>query len=115
MIALDNLVDALLACADDKSPRSDVYFAKDAEDPSVSELVRLLAQSLGRPARLVPVPTGMLRAAARLVGLESTLTRLIGSFTVDAGRIATDLGWHPRVTLARGVADTVRWYRSAGT
>ncbi|MGB0797720.1 MAG: dTDP-glucose 4,6-dehydratase [Planktomarina sp.] len=31
-------------------------------------------------------------------------------YAVDAGRIQTELGWHPQTSLAQGLAQTVQWY-----
>ncbi|UNO40789.1 dTDP-glucose 4,6-dehydratase [Streptomyces sp. MST-110588] len=32
-------------------------------------------------------------------------------YSLDAGKIRTELGWQPRVSLEQGLADTVDWYR----
>lgn len=111
MIAVDNLVDALLACAADPSSSSDVYFAKDREDLSTSALIRMMADSLGRKARLIPVPPAVLRFGARLVGRDDMLARLIGTFSIDATRISERLAWRPRISSAQAIDATVRWYR----
>lgn len=113
MIAIDNLVDALLACADSPAASSDVYFAKDGEDLSTPDLVRAMAVALGRKARLVSIPPAMLRLGARLVGREEMISRLIGSFAIDATRIEQRLGWRPTVSSAEAIDATARWYRGA--
>jgi len=113
LIAVDNLVDALLACAADTSSSSEVYFAKDSEDLSTSTLIRIIAKALGRKARLVPVPPTALRLGARLVGRQEMLARLIGTFSIDATRIAERLGWRPRMSSAQAIEATARWYRGA--
>lgn len=33
-------------------------------------------------------------------------------YDIDTHKICTELGWHPRHTLARGLLDTVQWYLS---
>jgi nucleoside-diphosphate-sugar epimerase len=111
LIAVDNLVDALIACASDLSSSSDVYFAKDSEDLSTCTLIRIVADALGRKARLVPVPPAALRFGARLVGRDEMLARLIGTFSIDAARIAKQLGWRPRVSSEQAIGATARWYR----
>jgi len=113
LIAVDNLVDALLACASDSSSSSEVYFAKDREDLSTSALIRMMADSLGRSARLVSVPPAVLRFGARLVGRDEMLARLIGTFSIDATLIADRLGWRPRISSAQAIDATARWYRGA--
>ena len=113
LIAVDNLVDALLACAADPSSSSEVYFAKDSEDLSTCALIRIMADALGRKARLVPVPPAALRFGARLLGRDDMLARLIGTFSIDATRISERLGWHPRISSAQAIGATARWYRGA--
>src|SRR5882724_11704302 len=46
-----------------------------------------------------------------------TLIRLVADrpghdwrYAIDAGKLAAELGWRPRRSLADGLADTVRWY-----
>jgi nucleoside-diphosphate-sugar epimerase len=113
LIAVDNLVDALLTCAVAPSATSEVYFARDSEDLSTPALIRLIAESLGRKPRLLPIPTRALWLGARLVGCGDVLTRLIGTFSVDPTRITQRLGWHPKVSSADAIAATVRWYKGA--
>jgi nucleoside-diphosphate-sugar epimerase len=113
LIALENLVDALLTCSVAPSATSEVYFARDSEDLSTPALIRLIADSLGRRPRLLPIPTRALRLCARLVGRDEMLTRLIGTFSVDPTRITERLGWHPKVSSADAIDATVRWYRGA--
>ena len=113
LIAVDNLVDALLACVGAPSSESDVYFAKDSEDLSTAALIRVIANALGCKARLVPVPPGVLRFGARLVGRDDMLARLIGTFSIDATRITERLGWRPPISSERAMDATVRWYRGA--
>jgi len=113
LIAVDNLVEVLLACAADSSSSSAVYFAKDREDLSTSALIRMMADSLGRSARLVSVPPAVLRFGARLVGRDEMLARLIGTFSIDATLIADRLGWRPRISSAQAIDATARWYRGA--
>lgn len=113
LIAVDNLVDALLACAADPSSSSEVYFAKDSEDLSTCALIRIMADALGRKVRLVPVPPAALRFGARLLGRADMLARLIGTFSIDATRISERLGWHPRISSAQAIGATARWYKGA--
>ncbi len=115
MIAVENLVDALLSCATDPSinSSSEVYFVKDDDDLSTPELIRIMADALGRKPRLVSIPPGALRLGARIIGRQDMMNRLIGTFSVDATRISEHLGWLPRVSSADGIDATVRWYRKA--
>jgi len=102
-IALENLVDLLAVCAHHPAAANQVLLAADAEDLSTPELVRCIAAGLGLPARLVPVPPGLLRAGAQLLGRERLADSLCGSLQVDAAKAGRLLGWQPRVRAAEGV------------
>jgi nucleoside-diphosphate-sugar epimerase len=93
-ICVDNLVDALLACAAHPGAGGKVFLVSDGTDLSTPELVRELCAGLGRPARLFPCPPALLRLA--WAGLTDSLA-------VDAGRIRRELGWSPGVPAADGL------------
>ncbi|HLO78723.1 MAG TPA: hypothetical protein VK196_19885, partial [Magnetospirillum sp.] len=73
------------------------------EDVSTPELVRRLAEGLGRRACLPPVPVGLLRLAGALVGKSAAVDRLAGSLVVDDSPLRA-LGWAPPVPLSHGLA-----------
>ncbi|GAB3658243.1 NAD-dependent epimerase/dehydratase family protein [Ramlibacter alkalitolerans] len=102
-IAIDNLVDLLALCLDHPAAANQLLLAGDAEDLSTPELVRCIAEGLGRPARLFPLPSGLLRALAAGAGKARLAESLCGSLQVDAGKAKRLLGWQPRLTAAEGV------------
>lgn len=110
MVALDNLVDLLIVCAHDPRAAGATFMVSDGHDVSISELIRMLADAMGRPARLVPVPVGVLAAAARLVGKAATADRLMGSLQVDIAHTRARLGWAPVVEVQAAVDLTVRHF-----
>jgi UDP-glucose 4-epimerase len=63
-----------------------------------------------RPARLFPVPTGMLRALAALAGRSAEMNRLCDSLAVDISQTRARLGWSPPLSLEAGLGRTVAWY-----
>jgi len=102
-IGIDNLVDLLSLCLDHSAAANELLLAGDAEDLSTPELVRCIAQGLGRPARLFPVPPSGLRAVAALAGKARLAESLCGSLQVDASRARQLLGWKPRLPAGEGV------------
>lgn len=68
MVALYNLVDFLLLCATHPDAAGATWMVSDNRDLSLPELVTLIPTAMGRLARLLRVPAGLLWAAARLVG-----------------------------------------------
>lgn len=111
LIGVENLVDALLVCARTSSSETETFFVKDKEDLSTCELIRMIAEALGRNVHLMSVPPTVFRLAARIVGRRDLLTRLLGSFTVDSTCILETLGWSPPVSTSTALALTARWYR----
>lgn len=112
LVFVDNLADALVHCTTDPRAAGDTFHVTDGRDLSVSELARALATQLHAPARLVPVPVGVLRLAGRLSGRSAQVDRLIGELRLDSSHIRERLGWHPPHTVEHGLLETAAWYRS---
>ena len=113
MVFVDNLVDALIACATRPHASPATYFVSDGHDFSVAELVRLLRAEMGRPARLWDLPAGLVQAAARALGQADAAQRLFSPLQVDSGRIRRELAWTPPVSSEAGLQRTVRWFLDA--
>lgn len=111
LIYLGNLVDAISECIVNPAAAGQVYMVSDGEDVSTTELIRAVADALGRPARLVPVPGGLLRLAASLFAKQGVVDRLLGSLTVDSLPIREQLGWSTPYTMRAGLAATAGWFR----
>ncbi|UCV06649.1 NAD-dependent epimerase/dehydratase family protein [Dechloromonas denitrificans] len=102
MIALENLVSFTALCADvDASPnaKGQVFVVSDGEDVSTTELLRKVAKAYGGNSRLLPVPVGLIRFAAQLIGKSSLADRLLGSLTIDDSKAREMLGWRPQVSM----------------
>jgi len=111
-VGLTNLVDLLVQCIGHPDATGRTFLAGDGEDLSTPELLHRMAQACGKRARLLPVPTGMLRFSARLIGRDRFYERLCGSLQVDAGSARRVLGWSPPQTVDAELDSTVQWYRS---
>jgi nucleoside-diphosphate-sugar epimerase len=59
------------------------------------------------------VPVGLLRLGGALTGKRAEIGRLVDSLVVDASETRERLGWRPPFSVREGIADTVRWYRTA--
>jgi UDP-N-acetyl-alpha-D-quinovosamine dehydrogenase len=111
LIYLGNLVDAIAHCVEHPSARG-AFLVSDQEAVSTPELISRLARSLGRSARLMPVPLKLLHLAATLAGRSDEMRRLTGNLAVDISRARRLLEWRPFHTLDQGLADTARWFRA---
>ena len=113
MVYIDNLVDALIACATVPHSSPATYFVSDGRDSSLAELIRSLRAEMGLPVRLWNLPGGLVQAAAHAIGRADAAQRLFSPLQVDIGRIRRELGWSPPVAAEAGLRDTVRWFLEA--
>lgn len=95
LVALENLVDLIVTCIDHPAAANETFLAGDAEDLSTTDLLRRLGAALGRPARLIPLPSDWVEFAAGLVGQRAIAHRLCRSLQVDIGKASQLLGWRP--------------------
>ena len=111
LVALDNLVDLLITCLDHPAAANQTFLVSDGEDLSTADLLRRLGRAMGHPARLLPVPTGLLWAGARLLGKGDMAQRLLGSLQVDIEHTRRTLGWAPPVSVDEGLRRTAQGFR----
>jgi nucleoside-diphosphate-sugar epimerase len=109
-IGLDNLVDLLIRCVDHPKAAGEPLLVSDGQDLSTPELLSMIANAMGRPARLFPVPVPLLRLAGRALGRLNEVDRLVGSLQVDSSATRELLGWTPPVSVEEGVGRMVRGY-----
>jgi nucleoside-diphosphate-sugar epimerase len=112
LIARDNLIDALRLCAEHPAAAGETFLVRDGEDLSTAALVAHLRAALGRPSRLLAVPSSLLAGSARLMGRRNLAERLTGSLCVDDAKLRHRLGWSPRVTVQSGLDTMVAAYRN---
>jgi nucleoside-diphosphate-sugar epimerase len=113
LVALDNLVDLIVTCIDHPAAANQTFLVSDAEDLSTAALLRRMGQALGRPARLLPVPVGVLRLAATLLGRPGIAQRLCGSLEVDIDKTRHLLGWSPPLSVDEGLRRTAAHWMTA--
>jgi nucleoside-diphosphate-sugar epimerase len=99
LVALDNLVDLIALCTQHPQAANQVFLVSDGSDVSTTELLCRMAAAVQRPARLWPVPVGLLHLGARLLGKQAVAQRLLGSLQVDIVKNHQLLGWQPPVTM----------------
>ena len=103
LIGLSNLVDLIVTCIDHPAAANRIFLAADGEDLSTSELLRRTAAALGKPIKLLPVPIGLLKFSAALLGKGETANRLIESLQIDISGTRSLLGWEPLMSVDQGL------------
>jgi nucleoside-diphosphate-sugar epimerase len=112
MVALDNLADLIVTCLQHPAAANQVFLVSDGDDVSTTELLQRTAKALQKPTRLLPVPTWMLSAAARLLGKKNVAQRLCGSLQVDIGKTSSLLGWSPPVKMDAALRATAMAFQA---
>jgi UDP-glucose 4-epimerase len=101
-----NLADMLATCLTHPSAADRTWLVSDNEDLSTAQLVRLLAEAVHKPARLLPIPPALLQAAAAVAGKRMQIARLLGSLQVDVDATMQSLQWRPPYSARQGLALT---------
>ncbi len=112
MIYVENLVDAVILCLTHPKAAGRAWLVADDEAVSTPELIRRMAELMGRRVRLFRVAPHLLVFAGRILRKSAEVRRVVGSFVVDSREIRSELGWRPPYTLDEGLAHTVRWYQA---
>lgn len=97
MIALENLVDFIASCIDHPAAANQIFLASDGVNFSTAQMIRLLANGMGRKGALIPFPVTLLRVSAKLLGRHGVYTQLCGSLQIDSSKARQLLGWTPPV------------------
>jgi nucleoside-diphosphate-sugar epimerase len=122
-----DLADALIAAARSGATTGRTYYACHAEIVSSAELVRYVGEAMGRRPVVIPVPALVGRALLRVTETSARIARQATILTADKANeffqpawtgdptpLTRDSGWSAARDLRTGLAETYRWYRSAG-
>jgi nucleoside-diphosphate-sugar epimerase len=107
LVAVDNLVDALAVAVSHPAAARRTFHVGDGEALQFQEIIRRIADAVGRSPRVVPTPRTALRVAAvaarlaALAGVSSadrlpeTIDRIAASLVVDDSQFRRSTGWSP--------------------
>ncbi len=109
-IYIENLLNAVVTCLENPGAAGQTYFVSDDDDVSTPELIRRIAEALGKPMRLFPFPANLIRLAGLLAGRSSTVNRLFDSLVVDISKIRDELNWQPGFKMKEGLTATANWF-----
>ena len=107
LVGIDNLVDFIITCLEQPTAANETFMVSDGEDLSTPDLIRRMARTMNRPARLLPVPVWALQAGAWLLGKGDAVQRLCGNLQVDISKSRTLLGWNPPISVDEGLRRAV--------
>lgn len=110
LVALENLADLIVTCVRHPAAANQTFLVSDGEDLSTTQLLRRMVQALGKPARLLPVPSVLLEWGAQLLGKRALSQRLCGSLQVDITKTRELLGWTPPVSVDEALLSTAHYF-----
>ncbi len=107
LVYVENLVDLILTAIHQPKAANKILMVSDGHDVSTPELLKEIGNAADAPARLFPLPPGLLYSGATLLGRRSVANRLLGNLQVDISETRTLLGWSPPVTFSDAIRRTV--------
>lgn len=120
LIYVGNLVDAIATCLRHPAAKNQLFLVSDGQDLSTPQLIQIIAEQLGRPCYLLPMPPQWLTRLG-LAGdhlqhwfncslpLNSQIIdRLLGSLVINSQHIQTTLQWCPPYSVGYGIAQTLK-------
>jgi nucleoside-diphosphate-sugar epimerase len=107
LLALDNLVSAIVHVLDTDAAAGETFLVADAEPITVADLVTAMREGMGRPPQLIRVPTGAVRQILKSFGREADWERVSGEFVVNASKLMAT-GWQPRIETYDGIVRMMR-------
>jgi nucleoside-diphosphate-sugar epimerase len=110
MLALDNLVSFISEVISNPIAANQRFLLSDGKDVSTTQLLRLLAQGMGKSSLLIPIPVFILRAGAQVLGVSSAADRLLGSLQIDSSKARKLLHWQPPLSVEEGIAMAAKAY-----
>lgn len=106
LVSLDNLVDLIVTCIEHPKAANQVFLISDDHDVSTSEMVRHMAQALGKTPWQLPVPLWCYKLVGEMFNKSDVIDRLTGSLQVDISHTKETLGWAPPQSLQEGFKQT---------
>ena len=108
MIGMDNLIDLLIRCIDHPNAAGKTFLASDIENLSTPDLIKNLANSMGRRSCLFPIPIFLLKFLGSILGKKKEINRLVGSLKIDSSYTQDVLNWTPPLSVAEGIRRMVQ-------
>ena len=108
MIGLENLSDLIIRCIEHPAAEGKTFLVSDGKDLSTPELLNLIASSMGKPPRLLPVPVFVLKYVAAALNRSEEMNKIISSLKVDSLFTRETLNWLPPVSVSEGIRKMVQ-------
>ena len=112
-VSVRNLANLIDNCATNEAAKNQVFNASDDHDVSTTDLLKMIANSMDKPVRLIKMPLGALKFGSRVIGKPRAYDGLCGSFQLDVSQTKQSLNWTAPFSLQEEVSATVDWFQSS--
>ena len=103
-IAVQNLVDLLVICANHPNAANNTFLASDCETVSIADFTNAISKGYNKHVFQLPVPAAFIRLGGRLFRKSYLVEQLLGNLQVDSSNIQEILGWVPPYTMRQALA-----------
>ncbi len=103
LIGIDNLTDLIKTCIEHPRAANQTFLVSDDYDVSTSDLLTSMIMATGKSPFLLPIPVGVLRFCAGLLGKKSVIERMSSNLQVDISHTKNTLSWRPPVSFEEGI------------
>jgi nucleoside-diphosphate-sugar epimerase len=103
LLALENLASAVLFALGNDCPARRAYIVADPEPVTLAQMITALRAGMGRKPGLIPVPAGLMRSIAGIIGQADKAEKLLGGLVARPTTLI-EAGWLPPVTSLEGLA-----------
>lgn len=103
LLGRQNLADFVELALRHPAAAGETFVLADARPVSTEELVRLIAEGLGRRPRLFRAPRPLLAALRASARGRTLYEKLFGSLEVDASHARRTLDWRPALSIEEGL------------
>jgi len=115
LVALDNLVSFIICCISHPKAANEIFLISDGEDVSTTQLLKKVADALGKKTMLIPIPVGLMKLVAKLMAKSGMANRLFASLQVDSSKAHDLLAWEPVISMEEQLQKTVDAYLNEKT
>ena len=103
-IAVQNLADLLITCANHPKAAGHTFLASDGESVSTKTFTNAIAKGLNKSLIQIPIPVSLMRFGSKLIGKSVMAEQLLGNLEVDSSNTQEILGWIPPYTMEQAMA-----------
>lgn len=111
LVALDNLIDLIVACLNHSAAANQTFLVSDDEDLSTVQLLKRMSAAMGYPARMFYLSPTLLKLGASVLNKSDINQRLCGSLQLDITKTRQLLSWTPPVSVDEGLWRTAQGLR----